>query len=81
MIEGEVAGDDVAARVAGSEIDAVVAVEGFDGLSLDESEFEVGLGLEECALLEGIAVAIESDAGNRLDGPTAWVGPVALAAM
>ena len=68
MIEGDAAGDDVAAGVAGSEVDAVVAVEGFEGFSLDESEFEVGLGLEECALLEGIAVAIESDAGNRLDG-------------
>src|SRR2546421_51652 len=65
MIQGHIASHDVAAGVPGNKFDGILTLQSFNRLRLNQREFEVRLGLEECALLKGVPISFEPDTWNE----------------
>src|SRR5258708_8987913 len=74
MVEGEVGRHDVAARFAGSKLDLIVPLQGFNRLHLNQREFEIRLGLVERAQLQRVAITVKARARNprRLGNRLRW---------
>src|SRR5258706_15861838 len=65
MVQRDVARHDVAARFAGSKLDLIVPLQGFNRLRLNQREFEIRLGLVERAQLQRVAITVKARARNR----------------
>src|SRR5262245_45073940 len=61
MIECHAARNDVSPRIAGGDLQAVVSLERFDRLNLDQGNFAVRrIGLPECPCAVGVTVAVQA---------------------
>src|SRR5258708_12643776 len=65
MVQRDVARHDVAARFAGSKLDLIVPLQGFNRLHLNQREFEIRLGLVERAQLQPLAITVNARARHR----------------
>src|SRR5882672_1733107 len=65
VVQWHIARHNVAASLAWSELDIVLAPQRFNRLRLDQREFEVRFGLEECALFKGVTISFQPDAGSQ----------------